>query len=197
MGRDRMRRTNTRILCAMGVSAIALMAAPALAQEAVETAPADAPEATEQGVSEVGEIVVTGFRSSLQQALGMKRREAGAVEPLRSRRQGAGQQGLSEPPQPEAKTRRAAPSCGPSHFVLAPLGTPRRGPPFSSSRRRVSALGAALSCTEYGVGGACVNRWPDFPRPGVGRVFQRPQPPYHRRNATDRRSPDPLHAAGP
>ena len=75
-----MRRTNTRTLCAMGVSAIALMAAPALAQEAVETAPADAPEATEQGVSEVGEIVVTGFRSSLQQALGMKRREAGAVD---------------------------------------------------------------------------------------------------------------------
>ncbi len=77
-----MRRTNTRTLCAVGVSAIALMAAPALAQEAVETAPADTPEAAEQDVSEVGEIVVTGFRSSLQQALNIKRREAGAVDAI-------------------------------------------------------------------------------------------------------------------
>ena len=87
-----MRRTNTRTLCAVGVSAIALMAAPALAQEAVETAPADTPEAAEQDVSEVGEIVVTGFRSSLQQALNIKRREAGAVDAPPAKGRNAGSQ---------------------------------------------------------------------------------------------------------
>ncbi|MGH6979534.1 MAG: TonB-dependent receptor [Brevundimonas sp.] len=78
-----MRRTNTRTLCALGVSAIALMAAPALAQEAVETAPAQTPsEPAEEGVAEVGDIVVTGFRSSLQRALNIKRSEAGAVDAI-------------------------------------------------------------------------------------------------------------------
>ena len=77
-----MPRTNTRTLCAVGVSAIALMAAPALAQEAVDTAPTQTSEPAEEGVAEVSDIVVTGFRSSLQQALNIKRREAGAVDAI-------------------------------------------------------------------------------------------------------------------
>lgn len=84
-----MRRINTRVLCAAGVSAIALAGAlPALAQTAPATpeveptqAPAvDAPQDAE--ATEIGEVVVTGFRSSLQQALNIKRREAGAVDAI-------------------------------------------------------------------------------------------------------------------
>ena len=75
-----MRRTNTRILCAAGVSMVALLgAAPALAQTAPAETTAQTPPAE---AAEVGEIVVTGFRSSLQQALGIKRREAGAVDAI-------------------------------------------------------------------------------------------------------------------
>jgi len=76
-----MRRTNTRTLCAVGVSLAALMgASSALAQ----TAPAAEPVAEEaaQDATVVDEIVVTGFRSSLQQALNIKRQEAGAVDAI-------------------------------------------------------------------------------------------------------------------
>lgn len=75
-----MRRiTNTRTLCALSVSAIALMATPALAQEA---APAPAQDETTAEAAQVDDIVVTGFRSSLQQALNIKRSEAGAVDAI-------------------------------------------------------------------------------------------------------------------
>jgi len=71
---------HARTLCIAGVSATALLwaAAPAFAQDAV---PAPAP-ADEQEATTVDEIVVTGFRSSLQQALNIKRREAGAVDAI-------------------------------------------------------------------------------------------------------------------
>jgi iron complex outermembrane receptor protein len=84
-----MRRTYTRALCAAGVSAIALATAlPALAQTAPApsgTEPTQAPSAPppqDEEATEIGEVVVTGFRSSLQQALSIKRREAGAVDAI-------------------------------------------------------------------------------------------------------------------
>jgi len=66
-------------MCAHGASlAVLAMAAPALAQTAPETTdPAQTPEA-----AQVEDIVVTGFRSSLQQALNIKRQEAGAVDAI-------------------------------------------------------------------------------------------------------------------
>lgn len=78
-----MRPITTRVLCAAGVSAFALAAAlPALAQTA-PTPPAPAAEpAQEAEAVQVEEVVVTGFRSSLQQALNIKRREAGAVDAI-------------------------------------------------------------------------------------------------------------------
>jgi TonB-dependent receptor len=83
-----MRRINTRVLCAAGVSAIALTAAlPAVAQTApapVEVAPAPASPASspQDDATQIDDVVVTGFRSSLQQALNIKRREAGAVDAI-------------------------------------------------------------------------------------------------------------------
>ncbi|ANC53560.1 hypothetical protein A4249_07735 [Brevundimonas sp. GW460-12-10-14-LB2] len=76
-----MRRTNTRTLCAVGVSLAALMGASAAAAQAV---PASEPVTQDaaQDATVVDEIVVTGFRSSLQQALNIKRREAGAVDAI-------------------------------------------------------------------------------------------------------------------
>ena len=76
-----MRRTNTRTLCAVGVSLAALMGASAAAAQAV---PASEPitQDAAQDATVVDEIVVTGFRSSLQQALNIKRREAGAVDAI-------------------------------------------------------------------------------------------------------------------
>jgi len=69
---------HARTLCIAGVSATALLWAVAPAAFAQDTQPAAAePEATT-----VDEIVVTGFRSSLQQALNIKRREAGAVDAI-------------------------------------------------------------------------------------------------------------------
>ncbi|QCQ98675.1 TonB-dependent receptor [Brevundimonas sp. SGAir0440] len=81
MGRERMRRINTRTLCAVGVSLAALMGASAAAAQAV---PASEPitQDAAQDATVVDEIVVTGFRSSLQQALNIKRREAGAVDAI-------------------------------------------------------------------------------------------------------------------
>jgi len=73
-----MRTITTRTLCAVGVSLAALSwGATASAQTAPTAAPAQPDEATE-----VEEIVVTGFRSSLQQALNIKRSEAGAVDAI-------------------------------------------------------------------------------------------------------------------
>ena len=76
-----MRRTNTRTLCAVGVSLAALVGASAAAAQAV---PASEPitQDAAQDATVVDEIVVTGFRSSLQQALNIKRREAGAVDAI-------------------------------------------------------------------------------------------------------------------
>lgn len=76
-----MRRTNTRTLCAVGVSLAALMGASAATAQAV---PASEPVTQDaaQDATVVDEIVVTGFRSSLQQALNIKRREAGAVDAI-------------------------------------------------------------------------------------------------------------------
>ncbi|NSX32910.1 TonB-dependent receptor [Brevundimonas vesicularis] len=76
-----MRRTNTRTLCAVGVSLAALMGASAAAAQAV---PASEPVTQDaaQDATVVDEIVVTGFRSSLQQALNIKRREAGSVDAI-------------------------------------------------------------------------------------------------------------------
>lgn len=72
-----MKRTTLRTACVHGVSlAVLACAAPAVAQTAPEVA--ETSEATP--TAQVDDIIVTGFRSSLQQALGMKRREAGAVD---------------------------------------------------------------------------------------------------------------------
>jgi len=68
---------NVRALCVAGASATALMwgVAPAMAQDAAD-------QTTGEDATVVDEIVVTGFRSSLQQALNVKRREAGAVDAI-------------------------------------------------------------------------------------------------------------------
>lgn len=60
-----MRRTNTRTLCAVGVSLAALMGASAAVAQAL---PASEPVTQDaaQDATVVDEIVVTGFRSSLQ-----------------------------------------------------------------------------------------------------------------------------------
>jgi TonB-dependent receptor len=74
-----MRKSNTRTLCAVSVSLAAMtwgMAAHAQTAGQAETT-AQPDEATQ-----VDEIVVTGFRSSLQQALNIKRQEAGAVDAI-------------------------------------------------------------------------------------------------------------------
>lgn len=76
-----MRPITTRVLCAAGVSAFALASAlPAAAQTAPAPPPADPAQDAE--ATQVEEVIVTGFRSSLQQALNIKRREAGAVDAI-------------------------------------------------------------------------------------------------------------------
>lgn len=83
-----MRPTTTRSLCAIGVSCAALvLAVPSLAlaqtsQDIPAAEPTGDQEAAPEGATEVQDIVVTGFRSSLQQALSIKRREAGAVDAI-------------------------------------------------------------------------------------------------------------------
>ena len=75
----------TRNLCAIGVSLAALAyASPVLAQVAPSTqTPATEPQTqTETGAETGQDVVVTGFRSSLQQALNIKRTEAGAVDAI-------------------------------------------------------------------------------------------------------------------
>ncbi len=76
-----MRRINTRTLCAVGVSLAALMGASAAVAQAVPALEPVTQDAA-QDATVVDEIVVTGFRSSLQQALNIKRREAGAVDAI-------------------------------------------------------------------------------------------------------------------
>jgi TonB-dependent receptor len=76
-----MRRINTRTLCAVGVSLAALMDASAAAAQAVSASEPVTQDAA-QDATVVDEIVVTGFRFSLQQALNIKRREAGAVDAI-------------------------------------------------------------------------------------------------------------------
>ncbi|MGF7151184.1 TonB-dependent receptor [Sphingomonas zeicaulis] len=75
--------SNARKRLTLGASATALMlatlAVPALAQEA--EAPPQDPAASTDGAP-VEEIVVTGFRSSLDKALNVKRNEAGAVDTI-------------------------------------------------------------------------------------------------------------------
>ena len=76
-----MQRMNLRNSCAVGVSLAALsIAAPALAQTAPQE-PLPTGVAAEPA-AQVDDIVVTGFRSSLQQALNIKRSEAGAVDAI-------------------------------------------------------------------------------------------------------------------
>ncbi len=78
-----MQRMTTRTLCAVGVSLVALTgASAAMAQTAPAPQPATQNVAQDTGAATVDDIVVTGFRSSLQQALNIKRREAGAVDAI-------------------------------------------------------------------------------------------------------------------
>lgn len=67
---------DTRTLCAVGVSLAALAWG---AAASAQTTPAQPQEGE---ATQVDEIVVTGFRSSLQQALNIKRNEAGAVDAI-------------------------------------------------------------------------------------------------------------------
>jgi len=60
----------------LGALALAVMAHDAAAQTTDQAAPQD------DQATEVGEIVVTGFRASLQNALNIKRREAGVVDAI-------------------------------------------------------------------------------------------------------------------
>lgn len=69
---------HARTLCIAGVSATALLWAVAPAAFAQDMQPT----AAEPDATTVDEIVVTGYRSSLQQALNIKRREAGAVDAI-------------------------------------------------------------------------------------------------------------------
>ena len=71
-----MRTITTRTLCAVGVSLVALSWG---ATASAQTKPAQPQEGE---ATQVDEIVVTGFRSSLQQALNIKRNEAGAVDAI-------------------------------------------------------------------------------------------------------------------
>lgn len=73
------RSSQVRVTLASSASAIAMLACALTPQAAAaQTAPAPA----QDEASEVDQIVVTGFRSSLQQALSIKRNEAGAVDAI-------------------------------------------------------------------------------------------------------------------
>jgi TonB-dependent receptor len=66
-----------------GVSALVLSLAVASAA-AAQTAPAAEPQTTDDGATAVDEIVVTGFRASLQSAVNAKRRESGIVDVIKA-----------------------------------------------------------------------------------------------------------------
>jgi iron complex outermembrane receptor protein len=71
-----------RLMATSGALAVSLLAAAAAhAQEAVATAPQQSAPAAE-AASEVEQIVVTGYRSSLSKALGVKRTSIGAVDAI-------------------------------------------------------------------------------------------------------------------
>ena len=74
------RSSQVRITLASSASAIALLAVGLAPQ--VAAAQTAAPADPAQEATQVDEIVVTGFRSSLQQALSIKRNEAGAVDAI-------------------------------------------------------------------------------------------------------------------
>lgn len=75
------RSSQVRVTLASSASAIAMLACSLTPQiAAAQTAPVATPAQDE--ATEVDEVVVTGFRSSLQQALSIKRREAGAVDAI-------------------------------------------------------------------------------------------------------------------
>jgi iron complex outermembrane receptor protein len=74
---------SSQVTLASSASAIALLAVALTPQiAAAQTAPQPNPAPAAQEETEVDEIVVTGFRSSLQQALSIKRNEAGAVDAI-------------------------------------------------------------------------------------------------------------------
>jgi iron complex outermembrane receptor protein len=79
-----MRSFNVRTATAAGVSATALLFAMGLGTAAAaQTAPAPTEPvqtAPDDGAAQVEDVVVTGFRSSLQRALNIKKSEAGAVD---------------------------------------------------------------------------------------------------------------------
>jgi TonB-dependent receptor len=79
-----MRPVNARTATAFGVSATALLLAMGAATTvAAQTAPTPAEPvqtAPDDGAAQVEDVVVTGFRSSLQRALNLKKNEAGAVD---------------------------------------------------------------------------------------------------------------------
>ncbi len=66
-----------------GVSALVLTLAVAGAASA-QTAPAAEPQSTDDGATSVDEVVVTGFRASLQSAVNAKRRESGVVDVIKA-----------------------------------------------------------------------------------------------------------------
>lgn len=75
------RSSQNRITLAASASALAMLAVALSPQvAAAQTAPAAA--APQDQATEVDEVVVTGFRSSLQRALNIKRDEAGAVDAI-------------------------------------------------------------------------------------------------------------------
>ncbi len=71
---------SSQVTLASSASAIALLAVALTPQ--IAAAQTAAPAASAQDETQVDEIVVTGFRSSLQQALSIKRNEAGAVDAI-------------------------------------------------------------------------------------------------------------------
>ena len=71
---------SSQVTLASSASAIALLAIALTPQIAAAQATAPVPPVQEE--TQVDEIVVTGFRSSLQQALNIKRNEAGAVDAI-------------------------------------------------------------------------------------------------------------------
>ena len=77
------RSSQVRVTLASSASAIAMLAAALTPQiAAAQTAPQPNPAPAQEEATQVDEIVVTGFRSSLQQALSIKRNEAGAVDAI-------------------------------------------------------------------------------------------------------------------
>jgi iron complex outermembrane receptor protein len=75
------RSSQVRVTLASSASAIAILAVSFTPQmAAAQTAPSD-PVAQDEA-TEIDEVVVTGFRSSLQRALNIKRQEAGAVDAI-------------------------------------------------------------------------------------------------------------------